>query len=365
MASMNEKDYYKILGVSETATTDEIRKAFQQLARKLHPDVNKEPDAEERFKEISEAYAVLSDEDKRKRYDAMRSGAPFASTGTYSQGAYPGGYTTSDPFGWGWPFTTYSTTTTTTRARGYNPRAGADVEYEINLNAETAKTGTRRGVTFQRYVSCTACDGKGSVTSKTPITCPTCNGTGRMSLDLTTLLGFGVIEMECPECAGAGRVVADPCSACGGSGRVLSASEVVVEIPANSHDGDEVHVANMGNAGTNGEATGEFVCRIGVEGERLYPRQAGGFRTMGFAIPFIVAGLLTHTLAAMLFFVILMLVSGGFAAFNEGINHPARWWKNALSQVIHGASQGVIFALFMVLMFSCASGLGTRGYMGS
>ena len=365
MASMTEKDYYRILGVSESASTDEIRKAFQQLARKLHPDVNKEPDAEERFKEVSEAYAVLSDADKRKRYDAMRSGMPFAtSTGSYSQG-YTGGYTTSDPFGWGWPFTTVNTNATTTRARGYNPRAGADVVFDLNLSAESAAEGIRRGVTYQRYVSCDACSGKGSVTNEHPVTCPTCNGTGHISLDLTSMLGFGVIDMECPECGGAGRVVADPCSVCGGSGRVLSASEVVIEVPADSHDGDEVRVAHMGNAGTNGESSGDFVTRVGVAGERLTPRQAGGFRTIGFAVPFIVAGILTNTLLAMMFFIVLMVLSGGYTALSEGISHPARWWKHAFAQLVRGASQGVIFAVFMVLMFSCTSGLGTRGYMGS
>ena len=367
MASMTEKDYYKILGVSQDASTDEIRKAFQQLARKLHPDVNKEPDAEERFKEVSEAYAVLSDPDKRKRYDAMRSGAPFASTGGYgySPSGYSGGYSTSDPFGWGWPFSSVRTsTTTTTQARGYKPRAGADVEYDLHLSADSAQKGVRRGVTYQRYASCNVCSGKGSVSSDTPITCPTCKGTGRMTLDLTSMLGFGVIEMECPECSGAGRVVADPCSACGGSGRVLTASEVVIEIPAGSHDGDEVRVANMGNAGTNGEATGDFVCRVGVEGERLGTAQAGGFRTIGFAIPFIVSGLLTGSLWTIILFIVLMIFSGGFAAFKDGLKHPARWWKNAFSQLLKGASQGLIFALFMTLLFTCSSGLGTRGYMG-
>ena len=361
---MTEKDYYKILGVSESATTDEIRKAFQQLARKLHPDVNKEPDAEERFKEVSEAYAVLSDPEKRKRYDAMRSGMPFAGSGGYSQTSYSGGYSSGDPFGWGFPFTGGYSSATTTRARGYRPRAGADVQYDLNLTSEAAQAGVRRGVTYQRYVSCGVCSGSGSVTSDHPVTCPTCNGTGRMSLDLTSMLGFGVIEMECPECGGAGRVVVDPCSACGGSGRVLSASEVVVEVPAGSHDGDEVRVEKMGNAGTNGEAAGDFVCRVGVEGERLYPQQAAGFRTIGFAVPFIVVGLLTHSLWTILLFIALMVISGGFAAFRSGLKHPARWWKNAFAQIIKGASQSAIFAVFMLLLFSCSSGLGTRGYMG-
>ena len=165
MASMNDKDYYAILGVEKDASTDDIRKAFQQKARKLHPDVNKEPDAEERFKEVSEAYAVLSDPDKRKRYDAMRSGNPFAGAGTGAP-AQPGGYADpfgfgGNPFGWG-PF---GGTSSRGRSRAYRPRAGADVVYELTLDAQSAADGARRGVTYQRYASCDVCHGSGSVES--------------------------------------------------------------------------------------------------------------------------------------------------------------------------------------------------------
>ena len=271
MAAMNEKDYYAILGVEENATTDEIRRAFQQKARKLHPDVNKAPDAEERFKEVSEAYAVLSDESKRKRYDAMRSGVPFQGAAGGSQPGYAGGY--GDPFGGygdpfagfgGFPFGGGGFRTTTRRSRAYNPRAGKDVAYSVDLSDEEARSGTRRGVTFQRYATCDVCHGSGSVEHARPVTCPTCGGTGRMHVDLSGIFGFGVIEVECPECEGSGQVVEDPCSSCGGSGRVLTASEVVVDIPAGSHDGDEVRVRGMGNAGTNGKESGDFVCRVGV-----------------------------------------------------------------------------------------------------
>jgi DnaJ-class molecular chaperone len=292
---MNEKDYYAILGVSKDASTDEIRKAFQQKARKLHPDVNKAPDAEERFKEVSEAYAVLSDEQKRSRYDAMRSGSPFGAPayggGTQGYGAPSDPFAGADPFGWGFPFggAAYRRTSTR-RSRAYNPRAGADVTIDVELDQETARKGTRRGVTYQRYVACDVCHGSGSVVSEHAETCPTCGGSGHISLDLTGLFGFGVMEMECPECEGAGKVVADPCEACGGSGRVLSASEVVVDIPANSHDGDEVRVKGMGNAGTNGSSSGDFVCRVGVAAERVNALQARGFQTVGFMLPFCGAG---------------------------------------------------------------------------
>lgn len=178
MASMNDKDYYAILGVDKDASTEDIRKAFQQKARKLHPDVNKAPDAEEKFKEVSEAYAVLSDPEKRSRYDAMRSGSPFAgSTGTTGS-PYAGGYGYGggDPFGWGFPFGTngYSRRASSRgRSRSYNPRVGSDVIFDLTLDAATAEKGASRGVTYQRYAACEVCHGKGSVQAEHSETCPT------------------------------------------------------------------------------------------------------------------------------------------------------------------------------------------------
>ena len=175
---------------------------------------------------------VLSDEQKRSRYDAMRSGSPFGAPayggGTQGYGAPADPFAGADPFGWGFPFGGAGyRRASTRRSRAYNPRAGADVTIDVELDQETARKGTRRGVTYQRYVACDVCHGSGSVESDHAETCPTCGGSGHISLDLTGLFGFGVMEMECPECEGAGKVVADPCEACGGSGRVLSASEVV------------------------------------------------------------------------------------------------------------------------------------------
>lgn len=354
MASMNEKDYYAILGVDKDASTDEIRKAFQQKARKLHPDVNKEPDAEERFKEVSEAYAVLSDDEKRARYNAMRSGAPFAG------GGYGGGYSTpgygGSPFDWGFPF---GTTTRTTRpsSHAYRPRQGADINYDLTIDDSTAANGARRGVTYQHYASCEVCHGSGSVESTHAETCPTCKGAGRITIDLTSVIGFGVMNVTCPECEGAGKVVANPCSACGGSGRVLTASEVVINIPPKSHDGDEVRIEGKGNAGTNGETAGDFVCRIGVPSEQLSPMQARGFHAIGFALPFVVMGLFTGTLMQMLFMVTLMTTLGVFLIFRGGgvLGHGGRWWKNAGTNVIAGMSSGVMLAVFLGLMFSCTA----------
>jgi len=366
MASMNEKDYYAILGVPSDASSDDIRRSFQKLARTYHPDINKEAGAEEKFKEISEAYAVLSDPDKRKRYDAMRSGAPFG--GGYGAPAGRSGYGGGgDPFGgmpfdmWGFPFTGAGRRSrTATRSRAYNPRPGADVAFELDLSSADARKGVKRGITYQRYVSCGNCHGTGSVHADHAETCPTCGGRGRMSIDMSGIFGFGVFEVECPECEGSGKVVAEPCEVCGGSGRILSADEVVIDIPANSHDGDEVRVTGMGNAGTNGSEPGDFVCRVGVQAERLAPTQAYGFRMIGFVLPFLIIPLLSEGAFTVGFFTIAVGIFGLYLALRNGIKHELGWWRNAGRSIISGASSGLLWALFTYLLFSCSYGYGLR-----
>ena len=361
MASMNEKDYYKILGVEQDASAEEIRKAFQQVARKLHPDVNKAPDAEERFKEVSEAYAVLSDPDKRRRYDAMRSGNPFAASSTWQPTAQGSPMSGAWPFGWGSPFSSAGHAKT---GRAYNPKAGADVIYQLDIDAETAAKGCSRGITYNHYERCAACVGKGSVSSERPERCPTCGGTGQIGVDLSDLFGFGAVSMVCPECEGTGKVVADPCDVCGGSGRNLTASEIVVEIPAGSHDGDEIRFEGKGNAGTNGSAAGDFVCRVGVPSERLMPLQANGFQLVGFCLPFLLFGAFAGVLGSMVMTVMVPLVIGLFLAFGRGVGGNVVWWKNAGRYLVAGAVNGAVMALFLVTMVSCVSGAGRAGFVG-
>lgn len=249
MATMNEKDYYEILGVSKDATSRDIQKAFQQKARKLHPDVNKEPDAEEKFKEVSEAYAVLSDEQKRARYDAMRSGNPFAGAPTASP--YGGGYAGSagygNPFDGGFPFGGAWGQPRRGQA-AYNPESGANVVVDIKLDAKEAKSGAHKTVRYTRFDTCGHCGGSGSVSSEHAHTCPSCGGRGHIDVDLSFLFGAGTFQSVCPECGGSGKVVADPCPDCGGSGRTRVTSEQTIEFPAGTHDGDEVRISGMGHA---------------------------------------------------------------------------------------------------------------------
>ncbi len=342
MASMNEKDYYAILEVEQDASTEEIRRAFQKKARKLHPDVNKEPDAEDRFKEVSEAYAVLSDEGKRKRYDAMRSGSPFVG------GGYPGGAPgDGSPFGGGFPFGG-SWSGTRSSSRSYRPRAGADVPYTIDLDVETASKGTRRGVTYQRFVACDACGGQGSVEHAEASTCPTCAGAGHIRVDLNSIFGFGYLDVTCPECEGSGKVVVDPCTVCGGTGRVLTATELVFEVPPHSHDREVVRVKDMGNAGTNGRESGDFVCEIHVAEERLTPRQESGMRLAGMGLPVLILGLVRSSPSHMSVILGGIMVAIGLAiVISGGLRANVRWWGQAGTALISGAVTGIVIALLL------------------
>ncbi len=350
MAAMNEKDYYEVLGVSPDADDEQVRKAFQRKARTLHPDVNKEPDAEERFKEVSEAYAVLSDPEKRARYDAMRSGAPAAGPWTQpggSQGGWGG-----DPFaGFGdFPF---GGARPRGASRAYNPREGSDVEFEVRLTPEQARAGARRATTYQRYGTCEACHGTGSVASHGSATCPTCHGSGHIQVDVRDLLGLGVFNVPCPECEGTGRVVSEPCETCHGSGRTLTADEISFEVPAGSHDGDEVRVPGRGNAGTNGRAAGDFVARVSVPEERVSRRSAMGWQLVGLAAP-IVAFELAFGGGAVALWMLLPALLGAWMVLSEGVLHrTGRWWRTSMGQLANGMANGVLVVMLILMMMSC------------
>ncbi len=361
MATMNEKDYYAILGVSKDASKQEIQKAFQQKARKLHPDINKAPDAEERFKEVSEAYAVLSDEKKRARYDAMRSGNPFAgapSSPYGGGGSYGGGYAGS-PFG-GSPFDgfPFGGAWTGQRRRGraaYNPENGADVVVDVELTREEAKHGARRGVTYRHYEPCANCSGIGSMATDHAHTCPTCGGAGSIPVDMASLFGMGTFQVVCPECGGSGKVVAEPCNVCGGSGRTSVTSEAVIEFAPGTHDGDTVRVKGKGHAGTNGAAAGDLVGRAKVAAERLEGRAATGFYLIGFMLPFLAfsaaAGVFTVFAAICL---VPLVIGVAMVLTSDVLHRSALWWKRGVMQALNGVGNGLFFALVAVWFTSCS-----------
>lgn len=356
MATMNEKDYYEILGVSKDATSRDIQKAFQQKARKLHPDVNKEPDAEEKFKEVSEAYAVLSDEQKRARYDAMRSGNPFAGAPTASP--YGGGYAGSagygNPFEGGFPFGGAWGQQRRGQA-AYNPENGANVVVDIKLDAKEAKGGARKTVRYTRFDTCSNCGGSGSVSSEHAHTCPSCGGRGHIDVDLSFLFGAGTFQTVCPECGGSGKVVADPCPDCGGSGRTRVTSEQTIEFPAGTHDGDEVRISGMGHAGTNGASGGDLVGRAHVEAERLEGKARTGFYLMGIVAPFLVLSAISGVFSAFAVMCFIPFTMGMFMVLSDGVLHRSLlWWKRGAMQFANGFANGFMFALVSVWFASCS-----------
>jgi molecular chaperone DnaJ len=280
-----EKDYYKVLGVTKTANADEIKKSYRKLARKYHPDANKgDAKAEERFKEISEAYNVLSDPKQRKEYDEARSlfGGGFrrgAPAGAGGQGGF-GGFDLGDLFGGG------TTTggqggqgglgdilggvfgrggTRTTQAR---PRRGTDVETETTLSFSDSLDGVTVSLRLPAEGPCPTCKGTGAKAGTVPRVCPNCEGTGQESRNL----GSFAFSEPCRECRGRGLVVDDPCPACSGSGRAMSTRTIQARIPAGVADGQRIKLKGKGAPGERGGPAGDLYVRVHVTPHPVFGR---------------------------------------------------------------------------------------------
>ncbi|MCX9193638.1 molecular chaperone DnaJ [Carbonactinospora thermoautotrophica] len=267
-----EKDYYKVLGVPKDASTEEIKRAYRQLARKYHPDANKgDPQAEERFKEISEAYDVLADEKRRREYDEAR--ALFGSGGfRVSSGGSGGGFQfdLGDLFGgvggtgglgdlFGGLFGTRPRTA---------PRRGADVETEVTLRFSEAVEGTTVPLRMTSEAPCAHCAGTGARAGSTPRVCPNCLGTGNVSRQQG---GFAFSE-PCRECRGRGLVVDDPCPVCRGSGRGKSTQVMHVRIPPGVQDGQRIRLRGKGAPGERGGPPGDLYVQVHVEPHPVFGR---------------------------------------------------------------------------------------------
>jgi molecular chaperone DnaJ len=276
-----EKDYYKALGVSKSAKPAEIKAAYRKLARKYHPDANKgDASAEERFKEISEAYSVLSDEKRRKEYDEARS---LFGTGGFRvpTGSRPGGagggfnFDLGDIFGGAGDAasgglgdlfgTVFNRGRTTAQNR---PRRGADVETETTLSFSDAIDGITVPLRLTGEGPCPTCHGTGAKAGTVPKVCPTCGGTGQSSRNLGS---FGISE-PCKECRGRGLVVDDPCPSCSGSGRAMSSRTIQARIQAGVADGQRVRVPGKGAPGERGGPPGDLFVRVHVKPHPVFGR---------------------------------------------------------------------------------------------
>ncbi|MEL7187154.1 MAG: molecular chaperone DnaJ, partial [Pseudomonadota bacterium] len=257
---MAKRDYYEVLGVSKTATADEIKKAYRRLAMKYHPDRNKDDSdgVEAKFKEAKEAYEVLKDSDKRAAYDQ------FGHDGLRGGPGGPGGFSAEgfgdifgdvfgDIFGGG------------RRGGGAQVFRGADLGYELALDLEDAVAGDTVEIEVPTQVACDTCGGSGAKKGSEPVQCSTCHGAGQVRMQQ----GFFSVQQTCPACKGAGTTIADPCGSCHGRGRIRKTRTLSVKVPAGVDDGDRIRLSGEGEAGRNGGPAGDLYVEIRVRKHKI------------------------------------------------------------------------------------------------
>jgi len=267
---MAQKDYYEILGVSRQASQEDIKKAYRKLAMKYHPDRNpNDKQAEEKFKEISEAYEVLSDEQKRKQYDQ------FGHAGGPGQGGPGGqGFENMDDifesFGdiFGDIFGAAAGGGRRKRKAGPVPRRGHDLAHNMSITLKEAFLGTKKDVTYYHFVACDTCNASGTSSGKKPQSCPDCNGLGQLQYRH----GIFAYAQTCTRCYGEGFIISDPCQTCNGQSRVQKYDTISVNIPAGIFDGAELRVPEKGDAGIYGGSSGDLIIRVHVMEDKNFSR---------------------------------------------------------------------------------------------
>jgi molecular chaperone DnaJ len=256
------RDYYEVLGVPRGASDEEIKRAFKALAREVHPDVSDAPDAESRFKEVVEAYEVLSSSERRQIYDrfghdGLRSGGftPTFDLGNLSDlfSAFFG----DDLFG----------------AGARRSRRGADVGAEVEIELVEAAQGVAKKVPFEVAIPCRACSGSGAEPGTDPVQCSGCGGSGRLQQVSRSVFGEFIRTQSCPRCNGSGRVIESPCKACRGGGRILEERRLDVAVPAGIHDGQRIRISGEGHAGLPGADSGDVYVLVHVKPDARFARE--------------------------------------------------------------------------------------------
>ncbi len=274
---MTKRDYYEVLGVGRNATKDEIKKAYRRLARKYHPDINKDADAENKFKEISEAYEVLADDNKKAKYDRFgHAGAQAGfSGGGFSWDDFSHFDDISDMFGRDFfgrdIFDVFFGGRG--RRRGSSARRGSDLRYDLEISLEEAAFGTEKGISVRRNETCNKCNGTGARSPSDIVICPVCGGTGQLKQNRRTPFGQFVTVTTCNRCGGEGKIIKKPCPVCGGSGRISRTRRISVKIPAGVESGSYLKLHGEGDSGVKGGSSGDLYVVIHIRPHNEFRRE--------------------------------------------------------------------------------------------
>lgn len=269
-----KKDFYEVLGIQKGASDDEIKKAYRQMAKKYHPDLNKgDATAEQMFKDVNEAYSVLSDPEKKARYDRYGHAGVDPS---YGAGAGAGGYG-----GFGGGFDDLGDIFSSIFGGGFGggasrrnaPTQGEDREVRINLTFEEAVFGCSKDIKFYRIEMCPDCAGSGASKGTTPETCSACSGTGRVRVGQRTPFGMMQTERACDKCGGSGKIITNPCSTCSGKGYLRKQKNFTVNIPAGIDDGQSITLRGQGDVGRNGGPNGDVYVTVSVAKHKIFNRK--------------------------------------------------------------------------------------------
>lgn len=277
----DKRDYYEVLGVDKSASAEDIKKAYRQLAKKYHPDLNPgNKEAEEKFKEVNEAYEVLSDADKKARYDQFGHAGVDPS---YGGGGYGGGFSggfgdmgdISDIFNsfFGGGFSSSG------RSNPNAPRRGQDIQTNININFMDACFGKEVEVSINRMEKCPDCNGTGAAAGSSADTCPDCHGTGQVKVTQHTPFGMISQQKPCTRCGGKGKIINNPCPKCRGNGRYTASKKIKVSVPAGIDDGQTLQVSGQGHAGINGGPNGDLHVTVSVRPDPIFERDGYDIHT--------------------------------------------------------------------------------------
>ena len=271
----NKRDYYEVLGVSKGASEDEIKKAYKKLARKYHPDMNPgDKEAEEKFKEVNEANEVLSDPEKKARYDQFGFAGvdpSYGAGGPGGAGGFGGGFDFGDlgdifgsffggGFGGG-------------QTRRNGPQRGESIRASVSVTFTEAAFGCEKEVTIERSEQCTTCKGNGCAPGTTPEICPDCHGSGMVQVQQRTPMGVFASSRPCQRCRGTGKIIHQPCTDCGGSGAVRKRKTIKINIPAGIDHGQTISLRGQGNAGKNGGPAGDLLITVMVQPHEIFRRE--------------------------------------------------------------------------------------------